>query len=125
MIKGVDMILVFVTDMERSLAWYRDVLELPVRFSAAEFALLDTGGVPLALHSGAEPCDHHGSHGTLACLLVDDYAASKATLEARGCHFGFENETDDRRFGTLEDPDGNSLQIVGMKRADESLAQRT
>lgn len=109
------MVLIFVTDMDRSLAWYRDVLELPVRFRSGDFALLETGGVPVALHGGAEPLADGASQNTLASFGVDDYAAAKATLEARGCVFGFENETDTSRFGTFKDPDGTALQIVARK----------
>jgi catechol 2,3-dioxygenase-like lactoylglutathione lyase family enzyme len=105
------MVLVFVTDFERSLAWYRTVLELPLRQRHGEFAVLDTGGVPLALHGGAEPCERSGNHGTLVSLAVAEYAAARAALEARGCRFVFENSAGGRSFGTFLDPDGTPIQI--------------
>jgi catechol 2,3-dioxygenase-like lactoylglutathione lyase family enzyme len=111
LMQGVDMVLVFVTDMDRSLAWYRDVLELPLRMRHGDFALLDTGGVPLALHGGAEPTPAGGNHGTLASFAVKDYDQAKAKLEARGCRFSFENRTPNAVFGTFSDPDGTPIQI--------------
>lgn len=116
LIHGVDMVLVMVTDTARSVAWYRDVLELPVRFHHGDFAILETGDIPLALHGGAEAgAGAPQGRGTIAVLRVEDYAEAKATLESRGCTFVFENETPQARFGTLLDPDGNPLQILSRK----------
>ena len=113
LVTGVDMVLLFVTDMERSLAWYQGVLGLPLRFRHGDFAVLETGGVPLALHGGARPCGTPESHGTLLSLAVADYPAARATLEARGCAFTFENRSERAIFGTFADPDGTPLQIQG------------
>jgi catechol 2,3-dioxygenase-like lactoylglutathione lyase family enzyme len=112
LVTGVDMVLVFVTNMDRSVAWYRDVLELPVRGRFGDgFALLDTGSIPLALHDGAASCAEPGNHGSLISLAVPDYAAAKALLESRGCTFVFENTTPNAIFGTILDPDGTAVQI--------------
>jgi len=117
LIHATDSTLIFVTDVARSVAWYRDVLELPVRHHHGDFALLDTGNIPLALHGGAGTGDAGvpgapRDRGTMAVLRVADYAAAKATLEARGCRFTFENQTPHAVFGTFSDPDGNPLQII-------------
>ena len=111
LVKAVDMIMVMVTDTQRSVDWYRDVLELPVRMHHGDFAILETGNIPLALHGGAEG-GAPPNRGTLAVFQVEDYASAKATLEERGCTFVFENETPQARFGTLLDPDENPIQIL-------------
>ncbi len=111
LIQGVDMVLVMVSDFERSLRWYQEVLELPLRARYGEFAYLETGGVPLALHGGASEGATAGS-SVLPVLLVDDYASAKSKLEERGASFTFENTTPAARFGTFHDPDGNGLQIL-------------
>ena len=41
---------VFVSDMDRSRAFYRDVLRLPVQCESPKWAEFDTPGVTLALH---------------------------------------------------------------------------
>jgi catechol 2,3-dioxygenase-like lactoylglutathione lyase family enzyme len=122
LVQRIDTVLIFVTDMDRSLAWYRDVLELPVQSRHGDFAVLGTGGVPLALHGGAEPCQVGTNHGALVSFQVADYAAAKATLEARGCHFIFENEAGGTVFGTFLDPDGTPIQIVQRRPPSPSSA---
>jgi lactoylglutathione lyase len=42
--------IIFVSDMDRSIAFYRDVLGLPVRFESAKWTEFDTPGCTLALH---------------------------------------------------------------------------
>jgi catechol 2,3-dioxygenase-like lactoylglutathione lyase family enzyme len=110
--QGLDMVLIMVTDTSRSVAWYRDVLEMTVRMHHGDFALLDAAGTTVALHGGAEPAAATGNQGTLAVFRVADYAAAKATLEDRGCRFTFENTQGSSTFGTFLDPDGTPIQII-------------
>ena len=114
LVQGVDMVMMMVSDFERSLAWYQEVLELPVKMRHGDFAYLETGGVPLALHGGAEQAGvgTAAAAGSTPVLRVADYDAAKATLEERGCAFVFENSTPAARFGTVLDPDGNPVQIL-------------
>lgn len=42
--------IVFVSDMKRSVAFYRDVVGLPLRFESSHWTEFDTGGATLALH---------------------------------------------------------------------------
>ena len=43
--------IVFVADMEDSVAFYRDVLGMPLRFQSPGWTEFDTGGATLALHA--------------------------------------------------------------------------
>lgn len=113
MIRDLDMVMLFTSDMDRALAWYQDVLGLTTRARHGDFAVLETGGVPIALHGGADPAVAAArSAGATPVLRVDDYAAAKAALEAKGCAFTFENRTPHAVFGSFADPDGNPLQII-------------
>ena len=47
--------IVFVSNMDRSVAFYRDVLGLPVRFASQEWTELATEGTILALHPAVIP----------------------------------------------------------------------
>jgi lactoylglutathione lyase len=47
--------IVFVSNMDRSVAFYRDVLGLPVKFASQEWTELATEGTILALHPAAVP----------------------------------------------------------------------
>ncbi|MEE8526219.1 MAG: VOC family protein [Thermoanaerobaculia bacterium] len=47
--------IVFVSDMARSVAFYRDVLGIPLRFESPEWTEFETDGSTLALHNSDEP----------------------------------------------------------------------
>jgi methylmalonyl-CoA/ethylmalonyl-CoA epimerase len=82
------------TDLDRSVAFYRDVLELRfiARFDPPGLALFDLGGTRLLLESGAP--------SAILYLRVADIDAAFAALQARGVGF------DDVPHRIFEDPDG-------------------
>jgi lactoylglutathione lyase len=47
--------IVFVSDMERSVAFYRDVLGLPLKFQSPHWTEFFTDGATLALHAAEAP----------------------------------------------------------------------
>lgn len=47
--------IVFVSDMRRSVAFYRDVIGLPLRFESPGWTEFDTEGATLALHAAEAP----------------------------------------------------------------------
>ena len=47
--------IVFVSDMRRSVAFYRDVIGLPLRFESPGWTEFTTEGATLALHAAAGP----------------------------------------------------------------------
>lgn len=49
--------MVFVSDMKRSVAFYRDVLGLPLRFESPVWTEFATDGATLALHATESPGD--------------------------------------------------------------------
>lgn len=52
--------IVFVSDMPRSVAFYRDVLGLPLRLESPEWTEFATEGATLALHSSGAPAPESG-----------------------------------------------------------------
>ncbi len=48
--KKVDYVIVYVTDMKRSIEFYRDVLGYPLKFESPGWSEFDTEGATLALH---------------------------------------------------------------------------
>ena len=48
-------VIVFVRDMERSVGFYRDVLEIPLRFATSHRTELATDGATVALHLAEVP----------------------------------------------------------------------
>jgi catechol 2,3-dioxygenase-like lactoylglutathione lyase family enzyme len=112
LIQRLDTVILFVSDLERNLQWYQEVLKLHLESHRGDYAVFDLGNARLALHAGAEPGSPDKRAATTPALEVEDYRAAKATLQARGCTFVFENKVPHAIFGTTLDPDGNPVQII-------------
>ena len=50
----VSYVIVFASDMARSVGFYRDILELSLRFESSHWTEFDTEGATLALHLAGE-----------------------------------------------------------------------
>ena len=60
--------IVFVSDMKRSVAFYRDVIGLPLKFDSPEWSEFSTEGATLALHRADDPKnDNGGEHPAGTC----------------------------------------------------------
>ncbi len=78
-------IAVRVHDLDRAVAFYRDVLGLPLLFTAPPgLAFFECGGVRLML---SPPSPGHDHPGALLYFGVDDIAATHGALAARGVTF--------------------------------------
>ena len=111
MIGNADLVYLFVTDMERAIAFYRDTLELELLYSTGdEWAQFRAGPLQLALHGTAHVAHRVG--GTIA-FTVSDLDASKVQLASRGVVLGHEGGGEGRgpRFVEFADPDGNMLAL--------------
>lgn len=53
--------IVFVSDMQRSIGFYRDVLGLPLKFETPHWSEFTTEGATLALHLGDAPAPDAGN----------------------------------------------------------------
>jgi predicted enzyme related to lactoylglutathione lyase len=118
LVTGVDFVSVPTTDLQRAMKFYGDVLGLP-RSSmwqrpghepvGAEF---ETGTVTLALMA-CEPLGIEFQPNKVPIALrVDDVAAARAELEARGVKFNGEIiDSGVCHQAIFEDPDGNSLDL--------------
>lgn len=58
----VDYAIVFVSDMKRSVTFYRDVLRLPLKFESPEWTEYATDGATLALHASETSQLSEGNH---------------------------------------------------------------
>ena len=115
MFRKVDYAMVNVSDMGRSVAFYRDVLGLPLRFESPGWTEFDTGGTTLALHPGG-PAAAGGAPGDSptagTCSLgftVPDIDAVYAELNKRGARFVMpptEQTSEGIRLAVCVDPDG-------------------
>ncbi|HSC91239.1 MAG TPA: VOC family protein [Gaiellaceae bacterium] len=107
-IERVDFVDVPTRDLERAIAFYRDVLGLPQ--NPREPTEFETPNVTLALwqpEAMGVPFDGGASHGI--ALRVADVAAARVELEAKGVTFIGERDSGVCTMAFFEDPDGNSL----------------
>ncbi|HMS54024.1 MAG TPA: VOC family protein [Fimbriimonadaceae bacterium] len=112
------------SDMDRSVAFYRDTLGMKTKSVSAWWTEFDLGNGTLALHPGLngnpQPYGKVGS-GWYMGIQVDDVKALKATLLGQG--FVIADDFHDVPSGvvlTFADPDGNPIQAIqlGVKAAD-------
>lgn len=109
------LVMVVVSDMTRSVAFYRDVLGLPLRYQTPEWSEFDVGGVGLGLHLAGPHLPVNPQVGISFGFYTNDIAATVAELTGRGATIARQNEEE---FGTLveiQDPDGYTVQICQMK----------
>jgi lactoylglutathione lyase len=112
--------IIFVRDMARSLAFYRDVLGLTVRFESAKWTEFETPGSTLALHLADAPSDAAAISADAIpagqCHLsfaVDDLDAFHREMVAKGipCLQPPEEEDFGGRLAGYADPDGLSFWV--------------
>jgi catechol 2,3-dioxygenase-like lactoylglutathione lyase family enzyme len=109
---GIDHVYYWTRDMDRAVAFYRDVLGLELTQRSGDgWAEFRAGAVRLALH-GTEEADLPPG-GTIV-FRVDDLDEATSSLRQRGVVFdGHEAEVPGvGRFVTFHDPDGNPVQLI-------------
>ena len=108
-----------IDDMDRSIAFYRDRVGLPVLMESSEFSFLDGGSVRIALNAVVDPRPDDSM--TEIVLEVDDIDHTYRELARRGVAFEVEPRvvTSDG-FRSLvathfHDPDGHLVSITGWQ----------
>lgn len=117
MFKQVDYTMVMVSDMQKSIKFYRDVLGLPLKFESPEWTEFQTGTTTLALHGGAVKANHP-LHSTEkenfagSCSIgfqVEDLNKTYQALQAKGLKFIMpptQREGEGIKLAVVLDPDG-------------------
>lgn len=101
-----------VPDMDAAVAFYRDTLGLNVKFQDGDkWTQFDVGGTQVAIATPAPGQVDPGSNATVV-LQVDDLAATRADLTARGIAVSeVIGMGDHGSFFTCRDPAGNVVQF--------------
>jgi catechol 2,3-dioxygenase-like lactoylglutathione lyase family enzyme len=110
--QNLDSIILYVSDVERSIRWYGDVLGLDLAAQHGHFAVFQLGSIRISLHVAELDSNVTRTETSMPVFLIDRYQSAKENLEQRGINFVYENEIPNARFGTFHDPDGNPLQII-------------
>ncbi len=109
--------MVFVSEMSRSVAFYRDVIGLPLKFESPEWTEFATEGATLALHKGEPGSQSPGSKQAGLCrpgLAVSDIDTfHKRMLEAGVPCVQEPRELHGVRIAQYTDPDGLVISVSG------------
>jgi lactoylglutathione lyase len=122
MFSKVDYVMVNVSDMRRSVEFYRDTLGLPLKFESPGWSEFETGATTLALHgaSRAASRDATTQAGPAAgtCSLgfsVSDLDRTYSELRQREVHFVVpptEQPNEGIRLAVCVDPDGLTISFA-------------
>ncbi|WP_199098582.1 VOC family protein [Dyella sp. ASV21] len=120
-VTGIGQIAITVSDVDRALAFYRDILELPFLFRPAlQLAFLDCGGIRLMLTT-PQGAGAVGGNSVLY-LKVHDIDASYRSLLDRGAEGAHQPRVtaalSDHTLwlAFLHDPDGNLVALMEERR---------
>ena len=113
MFQQVDYIIIIVSNMKRSIEFYRDILGLQLKFESPEWTEFVTGTTTLALHGGGEGGERlRGKKRAGKCTIgfnVENLDQTCADLKSRGVSFITEpqlREGENIRLAVAVDPDG-------------------
>lgn len=122
MFTKIDYTMVVVSDMQRSVEFYRDRLGIPLRFQSPDWTEFETGATTLALHGGGiaatappagDPSKQAGS-----CSIgfnVEDVDKTYEDLKAKGIRFvmpPMQREGEGIKLAVCIDPDGLPIAIA-------------
>ena len=122
LISGIAQIALSSADPQKLVAWYRDVLGLPVLFEASGMTFFQSGATRLMIHAAIESYPA-GGPGTTLYFEPRDWSAAESALEERGVRFTHKAEVVQRMEGrelalrAFKDPEGHSLALMGWRAA--------
>jgi lactoylglutathione lyase len=116
MFTQIDYTMVVVSDMARSVAFYRDTLGIPLKFESPDWTEFLTGATTLALHGGGLAPDPsvkgNGDKYAGTCSIgfnVEDVDKTYEELKAKGARFVMpptQREGEGIKLAVCVDPDG-------------------
>jgi lactoylglutathione lyase len=124
MFSQIDYTMIIVSDMSRSVEFYRDKLGIPLKFESPEWTEFQTGATTLALHGGGVPQEknQNGDPSKQAgtCSIgfnCEDVDKTFEELKARGVSFMMpptQREGEGIRLAVAIDPDGLPVSFAQM-----------
>jgi lactoylglutathione lyase len=110
------LVMIVVKDMDRSVAFYRDVVGLKLLFAQSNWSQFDAGKILLGLHPEGEQVKVSPTTGVSLGVYVDDITKAVSELKRRGGRIAIDPRTEPfGRWALLQDPDGYNIQIVELK----------
>lgn len=111
------LVMVVVREMERSVAFYRDVLGLKPLIVQSNWSQFDAGNIIIGLHPEGEEVKVSPTSGMSLGIYVDDMDKAVAEIRRRFGKIAVGPRQDPfGRWALVFDPDGYSVQIIEMAR---------
>ena len=110
--KRLGAVILLVSDMDKSMNFYRDVLELPVKNTSAEWVEFFSSGTVLALHPSKNKTRTKNS-GVLVGFMVSDLESVAQKLKDKNVEF-FKKPKEESfgKHAIIVDPDGHLISIA-------------
>ena len=110
--KRLGAVILLVSDMDKSMKFYRDVLELPVKNTAPEWVEFFSSGTVLALHPSKNKTRTKNS-GVLVGFMVSDLESVAQKLKDKNVEF-FKKPKEESfgKHAIIVDPDGHLISIA-------------
>jgi len=113
--------IIFVSDMARSLHFYKEVLGLPLKFKSSHWSEFVTDGASLALHLADNPnpdstADEHAGHCRPGFQVADLAAFHKKMLDKNVPCIQVPDDVFGSRLAQYSDPDGLVFSVGEEKK---------
>jgi lactoylglutathione lyase len=122
MFEKVDYIMITVSDMAKSVEFYRDKIGLQLKFETRDWTEFITGSTTLALHGGGVPSKPQEKGAAGFCTIgfnVKDIDAAYVDLKNKGVQFVMEpmvREGEGIKLAVALDPDGLQISFAESTR---------
>jgi lactoylglutathione lyase len=110
LVSAVSVVYLYVSEMDRSLAFYRDLLGIPLA-GDSDWQEASLGGTRFALHKSHEGIGRHSSGTIHVSLGVADFDAAVERLREAGVEVQETMRDEWGTAGRIVDPDGYSIYL--------------
>ena len=116
---------IYVSDIDQSTAFYRDVLGIPLDYAAPGWVQFKSRGAALVLHPKLEHQSSASDAKVHITFRVDDLNAVYATLTTRAVRFAAPPATVGfGKHATFFDPDGNAIDLIEWAKLGEGRGRQ-
>ena len=122
MVKNIGVALCQVWDMDRAVAFYRDVLGMAPGVVSPYWSDLTLGGFKVGLHPPFKDGPTEVGRGWILGIEVEDLRGLRAALEGAGTKCGAYHDVPGGCVLDFTDPDGNPIQAMQVGISSNDLA---